>query len=126
MQIIDGHEHGGSGLLHEHVERLGLADVFMDASLPGRHDKRVPGRAPQRAAAAAKHGHKHGPRAGDGQDHERGDDDAELDGRELITDRLVDEVGWLRQCAGWLTRLHAGEFSPAVNLRPGGDHPSGR
>ena len=31
-------------------------------------------------------------------------------------------MGWLRQCAGWLTRLHAGEF-PAVNLRPGGDHP---
>jgi hypothetical protein len=52
-----------------------------------------------------------------------GDDDAELDGRELIADRLVDEVGWLRQCAGWLTRLHAREFSPAVNLRPGGDHP---
>jgi hypothetical protein len=37
-----------------------------------------------------------------------GDDDAELDGRELIAGRLVDEVGWLRQCAGWLTRLHAG------------------
>ncbi len=52
-----------------------------------------------------------------------GDDDAELDGRELIADRLVDEVGWLRQCAGWLTRLHAGEFPSAVNLRPGGDHP---
>ena len=52
-----------------------------------------------------------------------GDEDAELDGRELIADRLVDEVGWLRQCAQWLTRLHAGEFPPAVNLRPGGDHP---
>jgi hypothetical protein len=52
-----------------------------------------------------------------------GDDDAELDGRELIADRLVDEVGWLRQCAGWLTRLHAGEFPPAVNLRPDNDHP---
>ena len=52
-----------------------------------------------------------------------GDDDAELDGRELIADRLVDEVGWLRQCAGWLTRLHAGKVPPAVNLRPGGDHP---
>jgi hypothetical protein len=49
-----------------------------------------------------------------------GDDDAELDGREPIADRLVDEVGWLRQYAGWLTRLHAGEFPPAVNLRPGG------
>ena len=37
-----------------------------------------------------------------------GDDDAELDGRELIADRLSDEVSWLRQCVGWLTRLHAG------------------
>ena len=27
------------------------------------------------------------------------DDDAELDGRDLICDRLVDEVGWIRQCA---------------------------
>ncbi|MGH3189120.1 MAG: hypothetical protein ACRDPY_41810 [Streptosporangiaceae bacterium] len=52
-----------------------------------------------------------------------GDDDAELDGRELIADRLVDEVGWLRQCADWLTGLHAGEFPPAVNLRPDNDHP---
>ena len=52
-----------------------------------------------------------------------GDEDADLDGRELIADRLVDEVGWLRQCSGWLTRLHAGESRPAVNLRPGGDHP---
>ncbi len=28
-----------------------------------------------------------------------GDDDAELDGRDLICDRLSDEVSWLRQCA---------------------------
>jgi len=39
-----------------------------------------------------------------------GDDDAELDGRDLICDRLVDEAGSLRQCAGWLTHLHASEF----------------
>jgi len=52
-----------------------------------------------------------------------GDDDAELDGRDLICDRLVDEVGWIRQCAGWLTRLHTREYPPAVNLRPDGDHP---
>ena len=52
-----------------------------------------------------------------------GDDDAELDGRELICDRLLDEVDWLRQCAGWLTCLHTSEFPPAVNLRPDGDHP---
>jgi hypothetical protein len=51
------------------------------------------------------------------------DDDAELDGRDLICDRLVDEVGWLRQCAGWLTHLHTSEYPPAVNLRPDGDHP---
>ena len=52
-----------------------------------------------------------------------GDDDAELDGRELICDRLVDEVDWIRQCAGWLTHLHASEYPPAVNLRPDSDHP---
>jgi hypothetical protein len=52
-----------------------------------------------------------------------GDDDAELDGRELIADRLVDEAGWVRQCSGWLTRLHADDHPPAVSLRPGGDHP---
>jgi hypothetical protein len=28
-----------------------------------------------------------------------GDDDAELDGRDSIADRLSDEVSWLRQCA---------------------------
>ena len=52
-----------------------------------------------------------------------GDDDAELDGRDTVADRLVDEAGWLRQCSGWLTRLHADDYPPAVNLRPGGDHP---
>ena len=41
-----------------------------------------------------------------------GDDDAELDGRDLVCDRLLDEVGWLRQCAGWLTHLHTKEFAP--------------
>jgi len=52
-----------------------------------------------------------------------GDDDAELDGRDLICDRLLDEAGWLRQCAGWLTHLHTKGFPSAVNLRPEGDHP---
>ena len=51
------------------------------------------------------------------------DDDAELDGRDLICDRLVDEVGWIRQCADWLTHLHTSQYPPAVNLRPDGDHP---
>ena len=41
----------------------------------------------------------------------------------LICDRLVDEVGWIRQCADWLTHLHTSEYPPAVNLRPDGDHP---
>ena len=52
-----------------------------------------------------------------------GDDDAGLDGRDLICDRLLDEVGWLRQCAGWLTRLHTKGFPSAVNLRPECDRP---
>jgi hypothetical protein len=45
-----------------------------------------------------------------------GDDDADLDGRELIADRLSDEVGWLRQ-------LDGGGYPPAVNLRPSADWP---
>jgi len=52
-----------------------------------------------------------------------GNDDAELDGRDLICDRLSDEVSWLRQCADWLAHLDADSYPPAVNLRPGGDHP---
>ena len=52
-----------------------------------------------------------------------GEDDAELDGRGLIADRLVDEVGWLRQCADWLSRLDADSYPPAVNLRPAADWP---
>ena len=52
-----------------------------------------------------------------------GNDNAELDGRDLICDRLLDEAGWPRQCADWLTHLHTSGFPPAVNLRPEGDHP---
>ena len=52
-----------------------------------------------------------------------GDDDAELDGRDLICDRLLDEAGWLRQCAGWLRQLDRGGYPPAVNLRPSADWP---
>ena len=44
-------------------------------------------------------------------------------GRDLICDRLVDEVGWIRRCADWLTRLHTSQYPPAVNLRSDGDHP---
>ena len=52
-----------------------------------------------------------------------GDDDAGLDGRDVVCDRLLDEVDWIRQCADWLTHLHTREFPPAVNLRPESDHP---
>jgi hypothetical protein len=52
-----------------------------------------------------------------------GDQDAELDGRELTCDRLLDEVTWIRRCTSWLTHLHTQPYPPAVNLRPEGDHP---
>ena len=52
-----------------------------------------------------------------------GDDDAELDGRDSIADRLSDEVSWLRQCADWLRQLDGGGYPPAVNLRPSADWP---
>ena len=52
-----------------------------------------------------------------------GDDDAELDGRDSIADRLSDEVSWLRQCADWLAHLDAGSYPPTVNLRPVADWP---
>ena len=50
-------------------------------------------------------------------------EDAELDGRDTIADRLSDEVGWLRRCANWLAQLDAGGYPPAVNLRPARDWP---
>jgi hypothetical protein len=43
-----------------------------------------------------------------------GDDDAELDGRDLICDRLADEAGWIRQCAGWRPRSCSG--SPPTSM----------
>jgi len=52
------------------------------------------------------------------------DSDAELDGRDLIADRLDDEVGWLRRAAGWLVQLDVGGHPPAVNLRPDVDWPA--
>ena len=50
-------------------------------------------------------------------------EDTELDGRALIADRLGDEVGWLRRCAGWLAHLETNDYPPAVNLRPAEDWP---
>ena len=55
-----------------------------------------------------------------------GDDDAELDGRDLICDRMLDEVGWLRQCAGWLTHLHTKEFPRRSTCAPKTIIPTGR
>lgn len=52
-----------------------------------------------------------------------GDEDAELDGRDQIGDRIGDEVAWLRTCAGWLVQLETGQYPPAVNLRPAVDWP---
>jgi hypothetical protein len=46
-------------------------------------------------------------------------EDAELDGRDTIADRLSDEVGWLRRCADWLAQLDAGGYSPGGHLAPG-------
>jgi hypothetical protein len=50
-------------------------------------------------------------------------EDTELDGRDLIADRLTDEVEWLRRCAGWLHHLHVQTYPPVVNLRPASDWP---
>lgn len=52
-----------------------------------------------------------------------GEEDAELDGRGLVADRIGDEVASLRTCAGWLVQLETGRYPPAVNLRPAEDWP---
>ncbi len=51
------------------------------------------------------------------------DEDAELDGRDLVADRIGDEVRWLRRCVAWLAQLDAGGYPPVVNLRPAADWP---
>ena len=53
-----------------------------------------------------------------------GSHDGELAGRELIAQRLGDEVEWLRDCTIWLAQLELGEYPPVINLRPEADHPS--
>lgn len=50
-------------------------------------------------------------------------EDTELDGRDLIADRLSDEVEWVRRCAGWLHHLQVQTYPSVVNLRPAGDWP---
>ena len=55
-----------------------------------------------------------------------GDDDAELDGRDLICDRLLDEAAWIRQCADWLTHLHTSEYPRQSTCVPTAITPAGR
>lgn len=52
-----------------------------------------------------------------------GSDDEELSGRADVTGRLVDEVGWIRQCAEWIDHLERKQYPPVVNLRPEADFP---
>jgi hypothetical protein len=52
-----------------------------------------------------------------------GSRDDELAGRELIAERLGDEVEWLRDGARWLAQLELGNHPPVTNLRPEADHP---
>jgi hypothetical protein len=54
------------------------------------------------------------------------DDEVELDGRDLICDRLLDEVDWLRQWADWLTHLHTDEFRWRSTCAPKTTIPAGR
>jgi hypothetical protein len=51
-----------------------------------------------------------------------GDDDAELDRRDLIFDRLLDEVGLIRPVRRLASLPAHQRVPPAVNLRPDGDH----
>jgi hypothetical protein len=46
------------------------------------------------------------------------DDDAEPDGRDLICDRLVDEVGGIRQCADWLSHLRTSQYPRRSTCAP--------
>jgi hypothetical protein len=101
------------GDLDSHPGHGGRAVAVAGASARRRRRPRHAGRGAQRAAG----GGLAGPEDPDS------DEDAELDGRDTIADRLSDEVGWLRRCADWLAQLDAGGYPPAVNLRPAGDWP---
>jgi hypothetical protein len=50
-------------------------------------------------------------------------ENAELEDRDTIADRICDEVGWLRRCTDWLAQLDTSSYPPAVNLRPATDWP---
>ncbi|WP_415962021.1 hypothetical protein [Streptomyces sp. 021-4] len=53
-----------------------------------------------------------------------GSGDEELSGRASVAERLVDEVGWIRQCADWIDHLDREAYPPAVNLRPDAGFPA--
>ena len=55
------------------------------------------------------------------EDPEADADDADLAGRDLIADRIADEVAWLRRCVAWLEQLDTGGYPLVVNLRPEDD-----
>ncbi|MFI6209139.1 hypothetical protein ACIBAI_22490 [Streptomyces sp. NPDC051041] len=52
-----------------------------------------------------------------------GSGDEELAGRADVAGRLVDEVGWICQCAQWIDHLERESHPPVVNLRPEADFP---
>ncbi|GHI22953.1 hypothetical protein Shyd_43240 [Streptomyces hydrogenans] len=52
-----------------------------------------------------------------------GSDDEELSGRASIAERLVDEVGWIRQCADWIDHLDHESYPPAPTSAPRPDFP---
>ncbi|MFJ8547352.1 hypothetical protein ACIRFH_36380 [Streptomyces sp. NPDC093586] len=52
-----------------------------------------------------------------------GSADEELSGRADVAGRLVDEVGWIRQCAEWIDHLERESYPLVVNLRPEADFP---
>ncbi|MET9110751.1 hypothetical protein [Streptomyces zhihengii] len=57
------------------------------------------------------------------EDPDGSGDEGELSGRASIAERLVDEVGWIWQCADWIDHLDRDSCPPAANLRPEGDFP---
>ncbi|PNV32223.1 hypothetical protein C1708_07895 [Streptomyces sp. DH-12] len=52
-----------------------------------------------------------------------GSGDEELAGRADAAGRLLDEVGWIRQCAQWIDHLERESYPPVVNLWPEADFP---
>ena len=89
-----------------HPQTGGRGGALPGAGAPD-HGRRGPGRAGCRAGRAAGRGLARTRSPG-------GDDDAELDGRDLICDRLLDEVGWLPRCAAGVSINPVGTVSSTV------------